>query len=60
MRFENGQAVQKTCRDPDVTVRHDISKLSKTLIVGEVATIKYDKNGHGIFEGKMQEKALGR
>jgi Large polyvalent protein-associated domain 7 len=60
LRFENGQAVQKTGRDPDVTVRHDISKLSKTLIVGEVATIKYDKDGHGIVEGKMQEKALTR
>ena len=60
LRFENGQAVQKTGRDPDVTVRHDISKLSKALIVGEVVTIKYDKNGHGIIEGKAQEMAIGR
>lgn len=60
LRFEGGQAVQKIGRDPDVTVRHDISKLSKTLIVGEVATIKYDKGGHGIVEVKTQEKALSR
>lgn len=60
LRFENGQAVQKTGRDPDVTVRHDISKLSKTLVVGEVASIKYDKDGLGMVEDKAQEKALGR
>ena len=60
LRFENGQAVQKTGRDPDVTVRHDISKLSKTLVVGEVASIKYDKDGRGMVDDKLQEKALGR
>lgn len=60
LRFENGQAVQKTGRDPDVTVRHDISKLSKALVVGEVASIKYDKDGRGMVEDKAQEKALGR
>ena len=60
LRFENGQAVQKTGRDPDVTVRHDVSKLSKTLIVGEVVSIKYDKDGLGMVEDKAQEKAIGR
>ena len=60
LRFENGQAVQKTGRDPDVTVRHDISKLSKALVVGEVASIKYDKDGRGMVEDKAQEKALGK
>lgn len=52
--------MQKTGRDPDVTVHHDISKLSKALIVGEVASIKYDKDGRGMVEDKAKEKALGR
>ena len=60
LRFENGQAVQKTGREPDITVRHDISKLSKVLVVGEVASIKYDKDGRSLVEDKIQEKALGR
>ncbi|MDO9152047.1 MAG: LPD7 domain-containing protein, partial [Methylotenera sp.] len=60
LRFENGQAIQKTGRDPDVTVRHDVSKLSKTLVVGEVVSIKYDKDGRGMVKDKIQEKALGR
>ena len=60
LRFENGQAVQKMGRDPDVTVRHDISKLSKTLVIGEVASIKYDEDGRGTVQDKVQEKALGR
>lgn len=49
-----------TGRDPDVTVRHDVFKLSKELVVGEVASIKYDKDRCGVVEDKAQEKALGR
>ena len=60
LRFENGQAVQKIGRDPDVTVRHDISKLSKDLVVGEVASIHYDKDGYAMVYDKTLNKAHGR
>lgn len=58
LAIEDGQAVQKIGRDPDVTVRHDISKLSRVPEVGAVEDISYDKSGRGIVKDRAQEKAI--
>lgn len=55
LAIEDGQVVQKIGRDPDVTVRHDISKLSRVPEVGAVEDISYDKSGRGIVKEKAQE-----
>jgi hypothetical protein len=42
--------VQKVGRDPDKIVRHDLSKLTAAVKVGECVDIKY-KNGIGVVSG---------
>ena len=56
LSVENGVAVQKVGRDPDVVVRHDLSKLSQPVKEGEVLDIAY-KGGQGLVVGKGLEKA---
>lgn len=54
LRSDNEYLVQKVGRDPDKTVRHDCSKLSRVPEVGEVVEIGYVR---GV--GQVSEKVLG-
>lgn len=58
--IEGGQAVQVYGRDPEKTVRHDISKLSRLPIVGAVEDISYNRDGQGIVKDRVQQKEIAR
>lgn len=55
LAIEGGHVVQKVGRDPDVTARHDISRLSRVPEIGAVEDIAYDKTGRGIVKERAQE-----
>lgn len=48
--------IQKTGRDPDVLVRHDIANLSRVPVKDEVVSISYN-DGKGLVSGKQLGKS---
>lgn len=59
LKIEQGRAVQKKGREPDIVVYHDISKLSEVPKVGVVADIRYI-NGRAVVKDCGQSKEIGR
>lgn len=53
---QDNQVIQKTGRDPDVFVRHDIANLSRVPVKDEVVGILY-KDGKGLVSGKELGKS---
>jgi len=52
--IKNGEVVQRTGRDPDVVVRHDLSKLSRMPVLDSVETICY-VSGAGVVADREQK-----
>lgn len=50
--------VQKIGRDPDVTVRHEIARLSQMVNIDAVVKINYDETGRGIVDDKARGKEI--
>ena len=55
LRIEGDKVVQKVGRDPGQVVYHDISKLSRVPAIGEVADIRFGKDG----TGRVAERGAG-
>ena len=53
---QGNQVIQKTGRDPDVFVRHNIANLSRVPVKNEVVGISY-KDGKGVVSGKEVGKS---
>ena len=53
---KGNQVIQKTGRDPNVFVRHDIANLSRVQVKDEVVIISY-KDGKGMVSGKQLGKS---